>query len=59
MAHHFSAENEGGGEFFALVPKNGTKRQKCKLKTRKTSAEIQRKKTPIYNSIRKSRRSTQ
>ena len=31
-AHHFSAENEGGGEFFALVPKNGTKRQKCKLK---------------------------
>jgi hypothetical protein len=47
MAHHFSAENKGGGEFFALVPKNGTKRQKCKLKTRKTSAEIRRKKTPI------------
>ncbi|HBP71663.1 MAG TPA: hypothetical protein DD650_06560 [Ruminococcaceae bacterium] len=59
MAHHFSAENEGGGEFFALVTKNGTKRQKCKPKTRKISAEIRRKKTPIYNSIRKSRRSTQ
>ena len=26
MAHHFSAENKGGGEFFALVPKNGKKR---------------------------------
>ena len=35
MAHHFSAENEGGGEFFALVTKNGTKRPKCKLKTEK------------------------
>ena len=34
-AHHFSAENEGGGEFFALVPKNGTKRQNASSKPEK------------------------
>jgi hypothetical protein len=34
-AHHFSAENEGGGEFFALVPKNGIKRQKMQAQNPK------------------------
>lgn len=44
MAHHFLAENEGGGDFFALVPKTAQNGKNASSKPEKHPPKFSAKK---------------